>query len=55
LLADVVAEGRVLVDREGQWARLRRREAALRQRGRVQDARSARAALVGIDRLSAAE
>jgi predicted nucleotidyltransferase len=55
LLADLVAEGRVLVDREGQWPRLRRREAALRHSGRMQDARSAQAALVGIDRLGAAE
>ena len=55
LLAELVAEGRVLVDREGQWARLRGREGALRQRGRVQDAQSAHAALVGIDRLAAAE
>jgi len=55
LLADLVGEGRVLVDRGGQWAGLRRREAGLRQRGRVQDARSAQAALVGIDRLVAAE
>lgn len=55
LLADLVAEGRVLVDREGQWARLRQRELVLRQRGRVRDARSVETALAGIDRLAAAE
>ncbi len=55
LLADLIAEGRVLVDREGQWARLRQREGTLRQRGRVEDVRSAQAALVGVDRLAAAE
>jgi hypothetical protein len=31
LLADVLREGRVLVDRDGEWGRLRRREAAIRQ------------------------
>jgi predicted nucleotidyltransferase len=55
LLADLVAEGRVLVDREERWARLRRREAALRRRGRLRDARTAEDALAGIDRLATAE
>ncbi|MGH2992933.1 MAG: type VII toxin-antitoxin system MntA family adenylyltransferase antitoxin [Solirubrobacterales bacterium] len=50
-LADVVSDGRVLVDREGLWLRLRRREAGLRRRGRRQQADQARAALAGIDRL----
>lgn len=53
LLADVVAEGRVLVDREELWARLRRRELGLRRRGRRHEARRAEAALAGIDRLLA--
>jgi predicted nucleotidyltransferase len=52
-LADVVAEGRVLVDREELLPRLRRREASLRRRGRRQEASRARAALAGIDRLLA--
>jgi predicted nucleotidyltransferase len=50
-LADVLAYGRVLVDREGRWTQLRRRERELEERGRVQDARRTRAALAGIDRL----
>jgi predicted nucleotidyltransferase len=50
-LADVVAEGRVLVDRENLWARLRSREPDLRRRGRQHEARRAKAALAGIDRL----
>lgn len=50
-LADVLAYGRVLVDREGQWLKLRRRKVELEERGRVQDERRTRAALAGIDRL----
>ena len=50
-LADLVAEGRVLVDRENQWQRLREREASLRRAGRHQEVRRARAALTGIDGL----
>jgi predicted nucleotidyltransferase len=53
-LADVVSEGRVLVDRGDLWPDLRRREAALRRRGRRQDAQRTRLALAGIDRLLAA-
>ncbi|MDQ6835557.1 MAG: nucleotidyltransferase domain-containing protein [Actinomycetota bacterium] len=51
LLADVVAEGRVLVDREELWPRLRDGETNLRREGRRTDARRARAALVGLDRV----
>ena len=50
-LADLVAQGRVIVDREGLWPRLRKREARLRRDGRHQEVRRARAALTGIDRL----
>jgi predicted nucleotidyltransferase len=50
-LADVLAYGRVLVDRDEQWPRLRRRGGELEERGRAQDARRTRAALAGIDRL----
>jgi predicted nucleotidyltransferase len=50
-LADVVAEGRVLVDREGLWSRLRSREPSLRREGQRSDARRARAALAGLDRM----
>jgi predicted nucleotidyltransferase len=52
-LADVVADGRVLVDREGLWPRLRGREVSLRREGRTTDARRARAALAGLDRMLA--
>jgi len=50
-LADVVAEGRVLVDRDERWTRLRRQEAALRRRGHQQEPQRAEAALSGIDRM----
>ena len=52
-LADLLAEGRVLVDREGLWPRLRRRAGALRRRGRQQEVERTRSALAGIDRLLA--
>lgn len=52
-LADVFADGRVLVDREGLWSRLRGREVSLRREGRTTDARRARAALAGLDRMLA--
>lgn len=54
-LADVIADGRVLVDREGLWPRLRRREPSLRREGRRTDAQRAQAALAGIDRVLASE
>jgi predicted nucleotidyltransferase len=53
LLAEMVRDGRVLVDREDLWPRLRRREAGLRRRGEEDDARRLDRALVGIDRLLA--
>jgi predicted nucleotidyltransferase len=53
LLAEVVANGRVLVDREGLWSRMRGREASLRREGRKTEARRARAALAGLDRVLA--
>ena len=51
LLADVVADGRVLVDRKGVWSRLRGSEANLRRAGARNEARRARAALAGLDRV----
>jgi len=54
LLADLVDEGRVLVDRENRWAHLQEGEPAMRHRGRRQDARRARDALASIDRLVSA-
>jgi predicted nucleotidyltransferase len=50
-LADVIADGRVLVDRGGLWARLRSREPALRRAGRRRQAERTEAALAGIDRV----
>ena len=52
-LAQVVADGRVLVDRENLWPELRRREDGLRRRGSQHDARRLDRALAGIDRLLA--
>ncbi|HEY4810681.1 MAG TPA: nucleotidyltransferase domain-containing protein [Solirubrobacteraceae bacterium] len=53
VLAQIVGDGRVLVDREQTWPRLRRREAALRRRGSQDHARRLEGALGGIDRLFA--
>jgi len=52
-LAQVVTDGRVLVDRENLWPRLRGRVSGLRRRGSQHDARRADRALAGIDRLMA--
>jgi predicted nucleotidyltransferase len=52
-LAEVIADGRVLVDREGLWPRLRSREPSLRRAGRVGQAERTRAALAGLDRMLA--
>jgi len=52
-LAQILGDGRVLVDREDLWTRLRCREAGLRRRGSRQDARRLHSALAGIDRLLA--
>jgi predicted nucleotidyltransferase len=54
-LAQIVDDGRVLVDREDLWPRLQRREAALRRRGSHREARRLDSALAGIDRLLASE
>ena len=50
-LAEVIADGRVLVDREGLWSGLRGREPSLRRASRRTDAQRAQAALAGIDRV----
>ena len=52
-LARIVAEGRVLVDREDIWTRLYGRQAGLRRRASREESRHERAALAGIDRLLA--
>jgi predicted nucleotidyltransferase len=54
LLAGALADGRVLVDREGLWPELRGREEALRRSGHRRDRRRTGDALTGIDRLLAA-
>lgn len=51
VLAEALADGRVLVDREQQWPQLRQREISLRQKGRAQAASRVETALAGIDRL----
>jgi uncharacterized protein len=52
-LAQVLGDGRVLVDRDGLLPRLRRREAGLRRRGGRLDTERLHSALAGIDRLLA--
>src|SRR5579884_636031 len=52
-LADVVADGRVLVDRERLWPRLRGQEPSLRRASRRAETQRVEAALAGIDRLLA--
>lgn len=52
-LADVIADGRVLVDREGLWPRLRSQEPTVRRAGRRSQAERTEAALAGLDRLLA--
>jgi len=49
-LAMAIEDGRVLVDREGAWARLRRREAGLRRRGGRLDLARREKALARADR-----
>lgn len=53
LLADVIADGRVLVDRKELWPRLRSREPSLRAASRRTEAQRNAAALAGIDRVLA--
>jgi hypothetical protein len=52
-LADLIADGRVLVDREELWPRLRSREPSLRRAGRLRQAQRTEAVLAGIDRMLA--
>ncbi len=51
LLADVLSDGRVLVDRDGDWARLRRRERQIIRRARAEDERLQRVAWEAPDAL----
>lgn len=52
-LARIVAEARVLVDRERRWPQLRGSQERLARRGSRREAARARSALAGIDRLIA--
>jgi predicted nucleotidyltransferase len=51
LLADVLSDGRVLVDRDGDWPRLRRRERQIVKRARAEDERLQRLAWEAPDAL----
>jgi hypothetical protein len=53
-LAMALVDGRVLVDREGAWAGLRRRKAELRRRGARLDLARRKEALARADRFLAA-
>jgi predicted nucleotidyltransferase len=52
-LGDVLAEGRVLVDRDEVWPSVRSRERMLRGRRRQEEVRRVEAALAGVDQLLA--
>jgi predicted nucleotidyltransferase len=54
VLADALADGRVLVDRERLWPRVRRLAESLRESGREREDRRTQAALAGIDHLLSA-
>lgn len=54
LLADVLRDGRVLADRDGDWPRLRRRGAEIRRRAALDAAALERAAWEALERLAAA-
>lgn len=53
MLAQALAEGRVIVDREGRWPQLRNEAKALQRRARDGGRRARRRALEGIDRMLA--
>jgi predicted nucleotidyltransferase len=55
LLAQVVSEGRVLVDRQDRWAALQNEADPLRRSAREEARRARRRALAGIDRMLAGE
>jgi predicted nucleotidyltransferase len=48
-LADITGVGRVLIDRDGRWARLRSRGARFRRRARTEGKHETETALAGID------
>ena len=50
-LAEIIADGRVVVDREGLWPDLSGRQARLVEGARGNDVQRARAAIAGLDRM----
>lgn len=52
LLADALAEGRVLIDRDAEWARLKRGEARIRREARRADRELRRRAWAALDQLA---
>jgi predicted nucleotidyltransferase len=50
LLADVLRDGRVLADRDGDWARLKRRSRSIARAARAEDGRLERAARETVER-----
>lgn len=54
LLADAIAQGRVLIDRENTWEELRADEARLRRLGHRRESRRKREVLAQLDRWTAA-
>jgi predicted nucleotidyltransferase len=51
LLADVLRDGRVLVDRDAEWQRLKRRESSIQRRAREEDRRLEADAWAALDHL----
>jgi predicted nucleotidyltransferase len=51
MFATALADGRVLVDREGRWPRLQEQRSSVERNSARQQETRARAALAGIDRL----
>jgi predicted nucleotidyltransferase len=51
LLADILRDGRVLVDRDGEWPKLKRRERAIQQQAREADRRLDEEAWAALERL----
>jgi predicted nucleotidyltransferase len=54
LLADVLHDGRVLIDRDGRWSKLSRRMARIQKAAAEQDAALEQAAWAALDQLAAA-
>jgi hypothetical protein len=55
LLADVLRDGRVLVDRDGEWPKLKRRERAIQEQAREADRLLDEEAWTALDHLNSTE